>query len=283
MSGVVAKAAAAPAQFARGFSDPWRALGFLFRTPSLWPLAIMPFVIGLLVYAGSIWAGWHFMSGWLEGSFFDQGEGWSETGWQFLGYLIAILFWIVMLLAVTFLFVPLSTLIANPFNDLLSEKTERLYRGAEVNAPFTLAALWRSLHTGLAGEIRRFISVTFLLIAAFALNLIPVAGQALYTIASTMITINFLSLEYTSFSMDRRLYTWDQKKRFLRGHRARSWGFGAMAMLILMVPLVNAFFIPISAIAGTMLFCDTELEDAAAKSSSTPSAPPLLNPPASEN
>lgn len=259
MKSVAVKAVAVPGRFVRGLIDPWRGLGFLTRHPALWPYAALPFFIGILIYAGSIWAGWYFMSAWLSESFFDE-----NTAWQAVGYLLAILFWILILLAAALLFIPISSLIANPFNDLLSEKVERIYRGVEVNAPFTLAALIRSLHTGLAGEVRRFITVALMLLGALALNLIPVIGQILYTAASTMITINFLSLEYTSFSMDRRLYKWDQKKKFLREHRARAWGFGAMGMLILMVPVINAFFIPVSAVAGTLLFCDTELEEAAA-------------------
>lgn len=265
MKSTAAKAIAVPKRFVSGLMDPWRGLGFLVRNPPLWPLAVLPFIIGIVIYAGSIWAGWHLMSAWLTEAFFDE-----NTAWKAVGYLLAILFWILILLAAALLFIPISSLIANPFNDLLSEKTERIYRGVEVNAPFTLASLLRSLRTGLSGEIRRFITVSLMLVGALALNLIPVIGQILYTAASSLITINFLSLEYTSFSMDRRLYQWDQKKQFLRDHRARAWGFGAMGMLILMVPVINAFFIPVSAVAGTLLFCDTELEEAA-----TTAPPPI--------
>lgn len=34
-----------------------------------------------------------------------------------------------------------------------------------------------------------------------------------------------------------------------------------MAFAIMTVPVVNALFIPVSAIAGTLLFCDTEMGD----------------------
>lgn len=32
-----------------------------------------------------------------------------------------------------------------------------------------------------------------------------------------------------------------------------------MSFAIMMAPLLNALFIPVSAVAGTLLFCDTEL------------------------
>ncbi|MBI1785103.1 EI24 domain-containing protein [Candidatus Sumerlaeota bacterium] len=242
--------------FLLGLGDPLRGISFLVRHPSLWVWGVLPFLISAVLYIGAIYGCWRFAHGWLHDEFYVEG-----TAWKALGVLIEILFWIIILIFAALAFIPAATLVANPFNDLLSEKTERIYRGAEVDQPFSLGRLFRALHVGLAGEIRRFVKVTVLLCLALLLNLIPVAGQALASAASAFITISYLSLEYTSFSMDRRLFTWEQKKYFLRTHKARTLGFGAMAFFILTIPGVNALFIPISAVAGTLLFCDTALPE----------------------
>ncbi len=239
--------------FVHGLGDPWRGVVFLLRNASLWPWATLPFVLSLAVYILIFALGWHYGHGWFESTFYGQGKTWAA-----LGMLIEIIFWILAALLAAFAFIPVATLIANPFNDLLSERTEWIYRGEQAVA-FSFSRMFRALWVGLVGEIRRFIKVIVLLLLAYALLLIPVAGAFLSSAASMMITLSFLSLEYTSFSMDRRIYTWEQKKEFLRNHRARTWGFSAMTLAILTIPIVNALFIPISAIAGTLLFCDTEL------------------------
>jgi CysZ protein len=65
-----------------------------------------------------------------------------------------------------------------------------------------------------------------------------------------------MSLQFTAYSMDRRFYTVAQRKAFQRHHRARTLGLGSMAFALMLVPVVNALFIPVAAVAGTMLFCD---------------------------
>jgi CysZ protein len=216
----------------------------------------MPFVLCLLLYSLLIALGWHWIGGWIEGALVDR-----EGLWRWLGYLLWALFWIAALIVSVIAFVPVAAILASPFNDLLSERTERLYRGIEFNEPFSIRLLIRSLRIGIGGEIRRALTLGLLLLFALSLNLIPLVGQIAAATASTVFTVYYLSLEFTSFSMDRRHYDWPAKRGFLRRFRARSIGFGAAAFLIMMIPIVNALFIPVSAIAGTMLFCDTDLAD----------------------
>lgn len=245
----------APMAFKEGLGYPFRGFRFLLRHPRLWPLAALPFLLCAALYVLVIWLGWSWIGGWIEGALVER-EGWW---WRWLGYLLYVVFWLVVLAVSVLAYVPIAAIVASPFNDLLSEKTEKLYQGIELDEPFSIKLLIRSLRVGLVGEIKRSLTLAVLLLFALSLNLIPGIGQVAAMVASTGFTIYYLSLEFTSFSMDRRLYTWERKRAFLKRFRARSVGFGAAMFLILMVPLVNAFFIPISAVAGTMLFCDTEL------------------------
>ncbi len=243
-----------------GLRYPWRGLAFLMARPALWPWAVTPFVLCVALYIACIWTGWHFVGGWLGGALLEPGEGfWHKVA----GYTLAVIFWIVILIVAALVYVPFASLIASPFNDFLSEKTERLYRGQQVEAPFSWRLVWRAIRVGLIGEIRRTLVVTGLLAGAFALNFVPPVGPVIAPAISMFITVRYLSLEFTSFSMDRRFYNWPRKRDYLKRFRARTLGFGAMSFLIMLVPLVNATFIPISAVAGTLLFCDSELADEA--------------------
>ncbi len=235
----------------------------------MWHLALLPFFLSLALYALIIGFGWHWVHGLLSSYFLNEGRG-----WQILGWILGGVFWILTLVVSAFAFVPIATLVANPFNDLLSEKTERLYKGIDDNQPFSSQRLLRALWIGITGEIMRTLTLALLLVFAFSLGFVPFVGPPISAALSTFFTIRYLSLEYTSFSMDRRLYLWKEKKDFLRWHRARSLGFGAMAFLILTIPVVNAFFIPVSAVAGTLLFCDTELAERFQKPNSADSRNP---------
>lgn len=249
------RGAGAAADFWRGAADPWRALRFLVVHPRLWIWAFIPFAMCLAIYFLIFYFGWSHFEGWLDHGMLHAPQVWRRV----VAYALVVLFWVVGVIAAALAFIPVASLIANPFNDILSEKTELIYRGAP-ERPFSIGHMLRTLRIGLAGEVARFATVGFLLGLAWTLNFIPLLGPPTAAGASALITIMFVSLEYTSFSMDRRLYTWTMKKRFLRERRPRTLGFGAMTFLILMTPVVNALFIPVSAVAGTLLFCDTEID-----------------------
>lgn len=244
----------APAEFFRGMGDVWRGFSYLMRHPRLLPWALIPFVLNILFFVLLSWGIWHFLGGWVDRHLLTGQGFWLSL----LGWLVRALAWIVIGLVVVFTFVPLATLIAAPFNDVLSEKVEKLCAGAGVDQSFSLRALARVLASGLHSSLRLTLLTLILILCALPLHLLPGIGSALATAASVAITIRFLSLQFTAYSMDRRLYSYRQRRDFLRRHRARTIGLGTMAFLVMLVPGAGALFIPVSAVAGTLLFCDTQ-------------------------
>lgn len=243
-----------PADFFRGAGDVWRGLSFLIAHPKLWTWAIIPFVINTLFFGLAGWGTWHFFGQWLHGHFFSSQSAWLAM----FGWLLGAVFWIALAFIVVFCFVPLATLIASPFNDILSEKVEKLYTGHTTEMAFSLRILLKTIAIGLHTSLRLMLVTLGLIACTLPLHLIPGIGSVLATVASSVITIRFLSLQFTAYSMDRRLYTYAQRRDFLRRNRARTIGLGAMAFAIMLVPIANALFISISAVAGTLLFCDTQ-------------------------
>ena len=256
------------AEFLRGAGDVWRGAGCLLKRPRLWPWAAAPFVLNVCLFVALCAGMWHFVGGWIGEHLMGEGFWWSALGW-----LIGGLIWIATLVLVVVLFVPLATLIAAPFNDMLSEKVEALYAGLEP-APFTWRLLWRSIVVPTLSGLRLAAVTLGLLALTLPLHLIPVIGSIAATAAASFITIRFLALEYTSYSMDRRCYNYGRRRAFLRRHHARTLGLGAMAFVLMMAPILNALFISVSAVAGTLLFCDTE---ASAQSSGTTQEKPRMD------
>lgn len=244
-----------PSEFARGVGDIWRGFRFLLGHPALWIWAIIPFILNIGVFALVGWGAWHYFGGWLHGHLFAADSTWWMEAF---GWLLGLVFWLLMAIIIFFCFVPLATLMAAPFNDLLSEKVESLYAGMGVEGAFSPGALARAITVSIKSSLRLTVLTLGLLALTLPLHLIPGVGSVLATVASSAITIRFLSLQFTSYSMDRRFYDYAQRRAFLRQNRARTIGLGAMAFLVMLAPVVNALFIPVSAVAGTLLFCDAQ-------------------------
>jgi CysZ protein len=242
-------------QFFAGAGDVWRGLGLLLGRPSLWIWAAIPFVLNLLLFAAIYWAAGQYAMPWLKEQFFSaEGSFWREA----LGYLVVALLWITLVLLTLFLFVPIASVVAAPFNDVLSEKVERICAGAGTDLSFSNQTLLKSLWVSFKTTVSLTARTLGLLACVLPLYLIPGIGSTLAAVAQTVITIRYLSLEYTSYSMDRRSYTYRERKAFLERNRPRTLGLGSMAFAIMLIPVANALFIPVSAIAGTLLFCEAE-------------------------
>lgn len=235
-----------------GVGDIWRGAGFLFTHPRLWPWAAIPFIINVFLFFGLFWLANFFLGEWFETAWFQREVWWMEV----LRLLLVVLLNLIAALIAVFAFVPLATVVAAPFNDYISDQVERMYAGVGVDEDFSLKLLWRGIVVGTASSLILMLKTLGLLALTIPLYLIPLIGAVLASIAGTLITIRFLSLEYTSYSMDRRYWKYRQKDEFLKRNRWRTVGMGAMAFVIMLLPVVNALFIPISAIAGTLLFCD---------------------------
>ncbi len=202
-----------------------------------------------------VWVkGWSLFEGLLKGlvdgenGFLLQSLYWGVSG----------IFWFVALLSILYLFVPLATIIASPFNDILSEKVEILMAGGQVESAFSIWDGLRSTTVGMITSLRLALKTWIILLCILPLHLIPAIGFALATCLSIFIGIRYLALEYTSYSMDRRCWNYGQRQSWLRRNRLRSMGLGAISLALMSIPLINAMFIPISAIAGTILFCETQ-------------------------
>lgn len=243
-----------PADFFRGVFDIWRGAGLIMGRPRLWPWLMIPFVINVALFVALAWIGWHYAS---EAISHYVGTGFW---WDMLGWIVKAIVWLAMAVLIIVLFVPIGSLVALPFNDILSEKVEIILTGATVDESFSMKSLARGMVVGTKTGLRLTFVTLALLVPVLLLNLFGPVGSMLSAILSVLITIRFLALEFTSYSMDRRFYDYRKRSEFMKRNRARTAGLGVMAWLIMLVPIVNALFIPVSAVAGTILFCETELQ-----------------------
>jgi CysZ protein len=192
-------------------------------------------------------------------------ESWNDVaGWA--GGLLRALRWLIELIAgilITLLglvlVLVLSSVVAAPFNDALSEAVETILTGAP--APMfsfsrMLADIARTIRLELLKALVYLGVVGPMFIASF---LIPGVGQVISLIGFAL-TAAYLGIDYVDWPAARRNWSVADRLAFTRRQLPAVAGFGTGVWLLLFIPLVNLFFMPAAVAGGTMLF--VALEDA---------------------
>jgi CysZ protein len=236
-------------KFASGVSCLFRGLADLATCPGMWPWALLPLVLNLLVFSlvlvAAVWAAAHYAS------------GLSESGWGVLwGSLAGLAAFALVLLLSFFTFGLVAPVLAAPFNEMLSQQAERRLTGSTGElkdrplATELLRAAWSAT--------KLFLLEVAVVFPALLLLLIPFAGVVLFAIPAGL----FIALAYLDYPLDRRKLGVRQKLAFCRRHAAEVMGFGLTAYLVMMVPFLNVLMIPVAAVAGARLFVDLTREEA---------------------
>jgi len=240
-------------RFARGFFYPFRGGRFLLKTPRLWPYVLIPFLINTLVFSLAVWLGLDFFNTRIE-TLIPSGEGWY---WLLLYYLLWVIAVVLTAILVFFSFTVVGNLIASPFNEILSERTEALVTGRAVSVRFSLREAWRTL----LDEGKKMLLFVAGMGILLLLNLIPGFGTLIYSVLSLLLTVYFLVIEYTGHVFGRKGLGFADQRRFLRGRRFLAMGFGVGVLCLLAVPLLQFFAIPLGVVGATLLWCDCRREE----------------------
>lgn len=200
---------------------------------------------------------------WLLDRFWDapvEGEGWARAEGVLRSVLLFGVRAVLWLLGIFVLFA-LSSVIASPFNDALSEAVERLEAGTEA-PPFTLRTLLRDLLRTLVVEAGKLLLYLGLVGPLFLVGLFVPAVAAVVGPLAFVLTALYLALDYVDWPLARRNQPAGARLRLLRRRFAPLLGFGAGVWMCLYVPLLNLFFMPAAVAGGTLLFLDLEAENA---------------------
>lgn len=245
-----------PGGFFQAFLLPLRAVAFILRRRALWPYVAVPALInGVLFVLGAA----------LVFAFADDllaALGWARPAAEgALGLLLAVL-WagaLVLLvgvgLAATYVLVLLlGSVVASPFNDALSEQVELALTGGLVRPA---GGFWQEAWRSLRSSVLVLLFYAACMIPVLLLGAVPVAGGVVAAAAGALVSAFFLTLEYTDAVLVRRGFTLGARLRLLRRVPARTFGFGLGTALLLWVPLLNFFCIPVAVVAGTALGLQT--------------------------
>jgi len=225
--------------FARGVHRGLEGLRLLAAQPRLWTLALGPFAISLAslvaIAATAVALRGHLLP--ADGAFRP---------------VLSVATAIAVPIVCYFLFLPVASLVAAPFNDAISARVEEILTGRAPQAgePTTAAGVVRSL----VHQARTFARWVVLAIAVLAASVgLPGIGSLVGLVGGGYLAARFAGWDAIDTPLSRWGWSYDERLAFLRRRRALCLGTGTVVAVALALPVLNALAMPLAAAAGTVL------------------------------
>ncbi|HEY3359005.1 MAG TPA: EI24 domain-containing protein [Polyangia bacterium] len=248
------QAGGAFARFSRALGYPFLGWRFISAHPALYRYCIIPFILNLLIMTAIGVGLWHYYPD-LVAWIWRRPEG---LGLRVLWYVLYVFILLAVLVLGYALFFILQALLASPFNDLLSEKTEELLAGHKP-LPFSLARFLRNAVVTVAHESMKLLLLIAILAPLWLVCLfIPGIGSILFAVLGGAVSAFFLGYDYHDYALARRRFPFGRKWGLLTHNFAFTLGFGTTVSLMLLVPVLGLFFPPFAAVGGTIACLDYE-------------------------
>ena len=232
------------------FSGFFRGIGYVFQGFSLItqkgirPFVLIPLLVNILVFTLGVW---------LAKSQFDllmaKMLAWLPSWLSWVEWLLWPIFAVLILIAVFYSFTIVANLIASPFNSMLAERVEQKLNGQVIPETNGFKALLKNSGKALASEFRKvlyslkWLPVLLIITIIPGLNIIAPFAWAIY--GAWM-----LSLQYTDFAMGNHQLFIKDELPLLRKNRSIALGFGGILTVLMMIPVVNFFVMPVGVAAG---------------------------------
>lgn len=211
-------------------------------------LSLIPVAIGFLCY--------YFLGGYVFGDLKTIGiEYLSQyvdmTGWVgsiFKG-ILAVLFAVL----VNFTFFIFVSIIAAPFNDLISARVEKVYGTSQLEDQ-SFADTLKKLPTIAKNEGKKIFFIVLI-------SIINIIISFFFPPASFLLAGLILAISFVDYSWSRNELTFgdcfgDLKKGFL------AYLLGGVAfMLLISIPIINLFFLPLAVVFFTVIYCELRVKN----------------------
>lgn len=240
--------------FSRGFFAPFRSVQILRYNPRLLQYILIPFLINLVVFTSAVALGLDFFGNTVV-AYIPQGDTWYWAVLYWFLWVVAVLLTAVL---VFFSFTVVGNLLASPFNDLLSERTEEVLSGKVTEEAFALGRFFREAWQTLLMEAKKMWIFVVVMVFILPLNLFPGIGNSIYTVLAICLTLFFLCFEYLGFIMVRKRQFFREQKNFIFARKFLMLGFSCGVMAILAIPFFQMLCIPLAVIGATRLWCEEE-------------------------
>jgi len=243
----------------RGFAYPLRGIAFIRQQPDLARYWLPPIVIMFCALVLSLVLAGHYhddLVRWLWAE--PSGQDWLARFLAFLHSALEAVAFLLLAALLISLCATLSTVIAAPFNDALSEATEQRESGHTMPA-FQWSRAFRDAGRSVRIELVKLLCYLAVMGPLFVLSwLVPGVGQIVYAVFGGFFTTLYFALDYIDWPASRRGHGIRQRLALVRKRPWLMLGFGAAVWMLMLIPFVNLCFMPAAVVGGTRLFRDHE-------------------------
>ena len=219
----------------------------LLMQPNLRVFVLLPLLVNVIMFGLGLGLLVSYVSGWMDGF-----VAWLPSWLSGITWFLWALFFGLFAMAVFWGFNLLANFIAAPFNGLLAEKVEQHLTGHIVE-PTTVGDVVGTIPRSIGREISKLSyylpRVVILLIISFIPGLNLVAPWLWLLFGAWM-----MAIQYVDYPMDNNGVKFRRMKQALAQRRLLHLGFGGGVSLLLMVPVVNFFVMPIAVAGATALY-----------------------------
>jgi CysZ protein len=219
----------------------------LLMQPGLRLFVLLPLLVNIILFAIGLGLLVSYVGGWMDGF-----VAWLPVWLSGITWFLWVLFFSLFAMAVFLGFNLLANFIAAPLNGLLAEKVQ-LYLTGQSLGEASFSALLATIPRSLAREISKLTyylpRLVILLIISFIPGLNVIAPWLWLLFGAWM-----MAIQYVDYPMDNNAVKFRQMKTALSQQRMLHLGFGGGVSLLLMIPIVNFFVMPIAVAGATALY-----------------------------
>jgi len=241
-------------RFAQGLRCASGGLGLVFSDATLLILSVVPMLVHLALLAGFLVVGGAVvldpLIAWLEPptAAATADGALAEFGRVVWSGAVSVLAHIAVFGLALVAALVVGSVVCDPFYDALSERTEALYLGRDVGAPFSITGVVAGVGRELVATVVRLLVYVVVALPLWLLAFTPAGVVA--TPLSLAWTWLFFAWEFLARSMVRHALSATGRVRILFGHKALFAGFGAVAWVLSFLP----FSAPLLVVAATRLY-----------------------------
>jgi uncharacterized protein involved in cysteine biosynthesis len=227
---------------------------YLFKKRKLFKLSIVPLLITtfilFLVYGAFLYL---FIKGLNQYMPAYDPEGVSGTIISIGKYALGLFGSLLISIFTLFLFLPVSSIICIPFNDIISLEAENIFLGEQAQNT-EQGKYIDEVKVGVKEMFKLLFFKLLVILIALPLLLIPVFGGILFIFIICLLT----AIDFLDIVMARKKYSLSEKLQFIKMNKMAFTTFSVPFLLLFWVPIIQIFIIPSATIAGTKFFLEAK-------------------------
>ncbi len=220
--------------------------------PEIHPYILIPFLIVVVCYIALAWSFQYIITDWIS-TITSSLPSWLH----FLQVIINPLLIALLLIVIYFSFNILVGFFGAPFHSLLSEKILADAGLVEENKENYFKLLLSIIIKTISREFSKLRWMLFRIIIIAILTLLPIVNIISPILWFTFITW-MTAIQFIDYAAENRGYSFAETRKYLSSYRVTIFSFGLSIYLLLLIPIVNFITLPVSVIAGTLIWIDTE-------------------------